>query len=166
MNECGALLVWYWEGTTKVPIPVPCFPLVIPHGLTWDWIQASLMRGQQLTAEAKHDFAVNIKIITCDVQPCIPSLVVRHQATFRDTWSFHVLSCKCRQQIFLKCQYLLNQTIWFSIPKECNHKPAAVCQIIWTLSSIFFPFCTNKVHQPCSRNPKQTCYFYLFVSMC
>lgn len=67
INEHGALLVWYWEGTTKVPIPLPCFPLVIPHGLAWDWIQASLMRGQQLTAQAKHDLAVNIKIMTWDV---------------------------------------------------------------------------------------------------
>jgi len=95
MNEQGAQLVWYWEGTTKVPNPMPHFPLIIPHGLAWDWIQASLMRGQQLTAQAKHGLAVNIKIMTFwDVQPCTPVLVVRYQATF---WTNMVLPCSVLQ---------------------------------------------------------------------
>lgn len=95
MNEHRALLVWYWEGITKVPIPVPSFPLIIPHGLVWDWIQASLMRGQQLTAQAKHNLALNINIMTFwYVQPCTPSLVVGYQATF---WRNMVLPCSVPQ---------------------------------------------------------------------
>jgi len=53
------------------------------------------MRGQQLTAQAKHDLAVNIKIMTFwDVQHCTPSLVDRYQATF---WRNVVLPCSVLQ---------------------------------------------------------------------
>jgi hypothetical protein len=46
----------------------------------------SLMRDQQLTLQAKHNLAVNIKIRTFwDVEPCTPSMVVRYQATGYDT---------------------------------------------------------------------------------
>lgn len=32
-NECGALLVWYWEGETENPPPLPlCQPQIL-HGL-------------------------------------------------------------------------------------------------------------------------------------
>ena len=38
MNECGALVEWYWQGKREVlrgsgAIPVPLFPLNISHGL-------------------------------------------------------------------------------------------------------------------------------------
>jgi len=32
---------------------------------------------------------------------------------------------------------------------------------MWTLNSVFLPFCTNKFHKTCTRNPKQTYFFYL-----
>ena len=53
------------------------------------------MRGEQLITQAKHNLAVNIKIMTFwDVQPCTPSLVVRYQAKF---WRNVVLPCSVLQ---------------------------------------------------------------------
>jgi hypothetical protein len=53
------------------------------------------MRGQQVTTQAKHDLAVNIKIMTFwNVQPFTPSLVVSYQATF---WRNVVLPCSFLQ---------------------------------------------------------------------
>jgi len=46
MNECGALV----DVLIEKPVPLPHCPQQISHGLTWNRIRASVVRGCQLTA--------------------------------------------------------------------------------------------------------------------
>ena len=55
-GEYRALVEWYWQEKTEVleemPAPVQLWPPQIQNGLAWDLTQASMVKGQQLTAWA------------------------------------------------------------------------------------------------------------------
>jgi hypothetical protein len=50
-----SLVEWYWEKTEvfrEKPIPVPLHPLLISHGLAWDWTQAPAERSLRLNVRS------------------------------------------------------------------------------------------------------------------
>jgi len=61
------------EVLREKPVPVPLFSPQILHGLDWDWIRASGMRGRRLPAEPWHGPAM----ICCKINgsPCSPKKV-------------------------------------------------------------------------------------------
>jgi len=57
MNEWVSSIGWMIltgenRNTRRKPIPLPLCPAQILHGLVWEWIQASMVIGQQLTTWA------------------------------------------------------------------------------------------------------------------
>ena len=66
LNDYGALLEWYWQEKMEVlwekpdpysekSDPVPCCPLQIPNGLSWDPTGVFMVRGEQQTVKKPLD---------------------------------------------------------------------------------------------------------------
>ena len=75
MNErCAAMVECYWYRKISIlgeeSVPMQHFPPQIPHGLLWDWTQASTVRGWWLTtwAMAPPIFSIyNVKTIFAQI---------------------------------------------------------------------------------------------------
>jgi len=57
-KELGPLVEWYKQGTAEVMgekfVPVPLCPPQIPHGLTWNYTQASALAGRRTPPPVLH----------------------------------------------------------------------------------------------------------------